>query len=133
MLTGQEIAEQGRAAVVIGDLNDVAWSYTATLFQRVSHMADPRVGRGMFGTFHAEHRLARYPLDHVFHTRDFSLNELRVLPYTGSDHFPIVVDLAFTPEVKAQVPRPETTALDRAAARDAVEDAAERPVAPSQR
>lgn len=133
VLTGQEIASDGRPSIVIGDLNDVAWSYTATLFQRVSHMVDPRVGRGMFGTFHAEHPLARYPLDHVFHTRDFSLNGLRVLPYTGSDHFPIVVDLAFTPEVKAQVPRPETTALDRAAARDAVEDASEHPVAPSQR
>jgi len=132
VLTGQEIADDGRPSIVIGDLNDVAWSYTAALFQRVSHMVDPRVGRGMFGTFHAEHPLARYPLDHVFHTRDFTLNGLRVMPYTGSDHFPILVDLAFTPEAKRQVRRPEATASDRASAREIVEDADEQPTDPSQ-
>jgi endonuclease/exonuclease/phosphatase (EEP) superfamily protein YafD len=130
VLTGEEIAADGRPSIVIGDLNDVAWSYTAALFQRVSHMVDPRVGRGRFSTFHAAHSLARYPLDHVFHTRDFSLNALRVLPYTGSDHFPIVVDLAFTPEAAPQVPRPEPSASDRASAREKVEDAQERPVDP---
>jgi endonuclease/exonuclease/phosphatase (EEP) superfamily protein YafD len=130
VLTGQEIAEDGRPSIVIGDLNDVAWSYTAKLFQRVSHMVDPRVGRGTFNTFHAEHPLARYPLDHVFHTRDFTLNDLRVLSYTGSDHLPIAVDLAFTPAAKAQVPRPEPTASDRANAREMVEDADERPSDP---
>ena len=77
VLTGREIARDGRPSIVVGDLNDVAWSYTATLFQRVSHMVDPRVGRGTFNTFHARHPLARYPLDHVFHTRDFSLKELQ--------------------------------------------------------
>ncbi len=127
VLTGQEIAADGRPSIVIGDLNDVAWSYTATLFQRVSHTVDPRVGRGTFSTFHAEHRLARYPLDHVFHTRDFTVNELRVLSYTGSDHFPILVDLAFTPAAKREVPRPEPTASDRANVDEMVEDAAERP------
>ena len=130
VLTGEEIAADGRPSIVIGDLNDVAWSYTAKLFQRVSHMVDPRVGRGTFNTFHAEHPLARYPLDHVFHTRDFTLTDLRVLPYTGSDHFPIVVGLALTPAAKRHVPRPEPTASDRANAKEMVEDADEQPIDP---
>jgi endonuclease/exonuclease/phosphatase (EEP) superfamily protein YafD len=130
VLTGQEIAAERRPSIVIGDLNDVAWSYTAKLFQRISHMVDPRVGRGTFNTFHAGHPLARYPLDHVFHTRDFTLNDLRVLPYIGSDHFPIVVDLAFTPGAKQHVPRPEPTASDRANAVEMVEDASERRIDP---
>jgi endonuclease/exonuclease/phosphatase (EEP) superfamily protein YafD len=133
VLTGQEIAADGRPSIVIGDLNDVAWSYTAKLFQRVSHMVDPRVGRGTFSTFHAEQPLARYPLDHVFHTRDFTLNELRVLPYTGSDHFPMLVELAFTPAAKGEVPRPEPTASDRENAEEIVEDAGERPSGPAAR
>ena len=125
VLTGREIHAEGRPAIVIGDLNDVAWSYTARLFQRVGDMVDPRVGRGMFSTFHAEHRLARYPLDHVFHTRHFSLKELRRLGYTGSDHFPIVVELAFTPSRKREVPRPVPTDEDLANAEEMVEDARE--------
>ena len=125
VLTGVELAEEGRPAVVIGDLNDVAWSYTATLFQRLSGTVDPRVGRGMFSTFHAEHRLARYPLDHVFHTRHFTLKELRVLPYTGSDHFPIVVELAYTPARKPEVTCPTPTDRDLENAEEMVDDARE--------
>jgi endonuclease/exonuclease/phosphatase (EEP) superfamily protein YafD len=125
VLTGLEIAKAGRPAIVIGDLNDVAWSYTARLFQRLSHMVDPRVGRGLFSTFHAEHWLARYPLDHVFHTRHFTLKQLRVLPYTGSDHFPIVADLAYAPARRSEVPKPEPTAGDVENATEMVEDALE--------
>jgi hypothetical protein len=125
VLTGREIAEEGRPAVVIGDLNDVAWSYTATLFQRVSRMVDPRVGRGMFSTFDADHPVARYPLDHVFHTRDFTLKELRVMPYTGSDHFPILAELAYTPARKAEVAAPRPTTADVEQAEEIVEDARE--------
>jgi endonuclease/exonuclease/phosphatase (EEP) superfamily protein YafD len=122
VLTGQEIHEEGKPAIVIGDLNDVAWSYTTKLFQRLSHMVDPRVGRGMFSSFHAEQPLARYPLDHVFHTRDFTLRELRRLPYTGSDHFPILVELAFTPERKDEVPAPTPAADDLENADEMLED-----------
>lgn len=125
VLTGCEIGRDGRPTVVIGDLNDVAWSYTAKLFQRVGRLVDPRVGRGMFSTFHANHLLARYPLDHVFHTRDFSLKELRRLGYTGSDHFPIVVELAFTPSRKHEGPERVPTATDLLNAEEMVQDARE--------
>ena len=125
--TGLEIEQDGRPSVVMGDLNDVAWSYTTTLFKRVSRMVDPRVGRGLYSTFHARQPLARYPLDHVFHTRHFTLRELRRLDATGSDHFPIVVELAFTPERMPQVAEPaEPTRSDLAEAADILEDAEER-------
>jgi endonuclease/exonuclease/phosphatase (EEP) superfamily protein YafD len=116
--TGLEVARDGRPSIVVGDLNDVAWSYTTRLFTRVSRMVDPRVGRGMYSTFHARHPLARYPLDHVFHTREFTLRELRRLGDVGSDHFPIVVELAFTPERTdgvADPPRPTAADVDEAA------------------
>lgn len=125
VLTGLEIHQAGRPAIVIGDLNDVAWSYTTKLFQRVSHMVDPRVGRGMFATFHARHPLARYPLDHVFHTRDFTLKQLRRLPYTGSDHFPILAELAFTPSRRHQVSPQQPSRGDLARAEEIVDDARE--------
>jgi endonuclease/exonuclease/phosphatase (EEP) superfamily protein YafD len=122
--TGLEVRRDGRPSVVVGDLNDVAWSYTTTLFKRVSRMVDPRVGRGLYSTFHARHPLARYPLDHVFHTREFTLRELRRLGYTGSDHFPIVVELAYTPERKAAVADPaQPTPADVDEAADILRDA----------
>lgn len=77
LVIAAEVKRKGRPAVVAGDLSDVAWSHTTRLFQRISGMLDPRVGRGLFSTFHAEHRLVRWPLDHVFHTADFRLKELR--------------------------------------------------------
>lgn len=123
VLVGREIDKERRPSIVIGDLNDVAWSYTTTLFQRISHMVDPRVGRGMFNSFHAGHPLARYPLDHVFHTRDFTLADLRRLQYTGSDHFPILVELAFNPSCKSEMERPVTSETDRSIAEGILDDA----------
>ena len=125
VLTGLAVASDGRPSIVIGDLNDVAWSYTARLFQRISHMVDPRVGRGLFTTFNANSRLARFPIDHVFHTRDFALKELRVMPFTGSDHFPILTELAYRPAQKREVEKPTPTADDVESAREMVDDARE--------
>ena len=79
----------------------------------------------MFSTFHAEHPLARYPLDHVFHSRDFTLKELRRLGYTGSDHFPILVELAFTPADKHKIADPAPTPADLANAEEMIENARE--------
>ena len=123
VLVGREIDRVRKPAIVIGDLNDVAWSYTTTLFQRISHTVDPRVGRGMFNTFHASHPLLRYPLDHVFHTRDFTLVELRRLRHTGSDHFPILVELAYNPARKDEMERPDTTEADKSNVEGILEDA----------
>ena len=123
VITGEEVRRDGRPAVVMGDLNDVAWSYTTQLFQRIGQMLDPRVGRGMYNTFHAEHPLGRYPLDHVFHTRHFSLSEIRRLRYTGSDHFPIMVELVYTPARIDETPRPALSAADRDNIEDIMDDA----------
>lgn len=123
VLTGLEARDDDTPAVVIGDLNDVAWSYTTTLFQRLSHMADPRVGRGTYNTFHAEHPLSRYPLDHVFHTPDFTVSEIRRLGYTGSDHFPILIELALVPSRRGEVVQPTASSGDLARANAIVGEA----------
>src|SRR5690606_33711721 len=109
----RELEPMERPVVVAGDLNDVAWSYTTTLFQRLARLLDPRLGRGLFMTFHADHPLLRYPLDHVFHSDDLALVELRVLGHTGSDHFPLLVDLAWVPDDDEQQ-APEADAKARA-------------------
>ena len=52
------------------------------------------MGRGLFSTFHANHALLRYPLDHVFHSPDVALISLGRLGHVGSDHFPMRVEVA---------------------------------------
>lgn len=105
VIIGKEVRDMEEPVFVGGDLNDVAWSHTTRLFQRISRLLDPRVGRGMFNTFHAKYWFLRWPLDHVFFSGHFSLIELRKLDYTGSDHFPIFAKLHLDGKGENKPPR----------------------------
>jgi len=107
LMVGQAVAEHRASTIVMGDLNDVAWSHTTRLFQRISRLLDPRRGRGMFNTFHAQIPLARWPLDHIFHSDDFVLAHIERLGDIGSDHFPMYVKLMYKPKVKARQEAPQ--------------------------
>ncbi len=97
LLVGKKSKENTKPSLVIGDLNDVAWSYTSKLFLKNSEMADPRRGRGLFNTFHAKVPLFRWPLDHIFLSKHFGLASLQVQKAIGSDHFPISIKAVLTP------------------------------------
>jgi endonuclease/exonuclease/phosphatase (EEP) superfamily protein YafD len=101
LLVGKEVDRRDEPTIVFGDMNDVAWSHTSELFRRVSGLLDPRVGRGLMPTFHADYSLLRWPLDHVFVSPHFQVVDMRRLPHVGSDHFPIFVRLSYEPRHKA--------------------------------
>jgi endonuclease/exonuclease/phosphatase (EEP) superfamily protein YafD len=116
ILVAREVAEGRGPTVVAGDLNDVAWSHTSRLFRRVSGLLDPRVGRGMFNSFHAGWWPLRWPLDHVFVSADFLLSTIQRLPAFGSDHFPILIALEHHPSAVAVHDPPEADREDDAEA-----------------
>lgn len=123
VLVAKEVKDSPHPVIVTGDLNDVAWSHTTRLFLRISALLDPRVGRAFCNTFHAHYRFLRWPLDHLFHSRAFRLVRLQRLEQTDSDHFPVLIELSFEPEVRAQQERPEAQAEDFAEASDKIETA----------
>ena len=115
LLVGKRLIKQKEPTLVFGDLNDVAWSNTTRLFQQISGLLDPRIGRGFFNTFHAKYPLLRWPLDHVFHSPCFELIEYKRLPQIGSDHFPIFTNLYLR---KTQAYEPEVPDADKEEKKD---------------
>ncbi len=100
LLVGKSVKKSKEASIVAGDLNDVGWSHTTHLFQRISGLLDPRLGRGFFNTYSVFIPIFRYPLDHVFYDPKFRLVKLVRLPKFGSDHFPIFIELIYQPGKK---------------------------------
>ena len=125
LLVGRAIQAHEGPTVVAGDLNDVAWSHTSELFRRLARLLDPRVGRGLLPTFHADYKLLRWPLDHVFHSAHFRVQRIERLPYIGSDHFPIFIRLSYEPQgweaQEAELEAPD--AHDRLEAREKIHEA----------
>ena len=113
---GRRVRDEGRAAIVIGDMNDVAWSRTSRLFREVGGMKDPRIGRGFYPTFNAKYPLLRWPLDHLFVSPHFDLVELDRLPDIGSDHFPIFFRLCLKDQASNRRVQPSASPATEAEA-----------------
>lgn len=122
LIVAEEASKTKLPVLVMGDLNDVAWSYTTTLFLKISGLLDPRRGRGFFNTFHAHYPFLRFPLDHAFISPHFKLKTIRKEDNFDSDHFPIFAHLQYEREadeeqedavLKADVDDRETAAEKR--------------------
>ena len=127
ILIGREVAESKSATIVTGDLNDVAWSHTTRLFRRLSGLLDPRIGRGVFSTFPAglPSGLLRYPLDHVFHSKEFRLARIGTLIAPGSDHLAVAASLVYEPDGRAHQTAPRSDTDDHVEANEIVDEKAE--------
>ncbi len=112
LLVAESAKENSLPVIVMGDLNDVAWSYTTELFGKVSGLLDPRRGRGFFNSFHAKYFFLRFPLDHIFCSADFTLVRIERLESCGSDHFPMWIELQYDPPAETENHKPKADADD---------------------
>ena len=123
LMVGKIIDKKDEPTIVCGDLNDVAWSWTTKLFQRISGLLDPRIGRGLYTTFPVAFPVVRCPLDHVFHSNHFRLAELKRLKGIGSDHFPMYISLSLEKTAEFTQEEPVADAEEHAEAEEMIEDA----------
>ena len=119
IVVGKSCKASNLPNIVAGDLNDVAWSHSTHLFQRISNLLDPRIGRGMYSTFNANYFFLRWPLDHVFISREFKLLAMERLQSIESDHFPIYAKFSFEPEMKHE--QPAASSEDKKEAQEKIE------------
>ena len=123
LLVGKRAKKHDLPTIVAGDLNDVAWSYSTTLFQEISGLLDPRIGRGMFSTFHVKAPFFRFPLDHAFASKHFKLKSLKRLPSFGSDHFPIFIEFSLDSKAPFEHEPPKADHGDKEEAENKIEKA----------
>ena len=126
LIVGDQIKDLDESCIVMGDLNDVAWSRTTRLFQRISGLLDPRVGRRYVNTFHADYPLLRWSLDHVFHSTDFALVHMERLKHVGSDHFPVYLVLQTGRVFEHHQEELEETDQDDQEAKEAIQEGIEK-------
>ncbi len=81
--------------VVTGDFNNTPWSTTFHAFLQASGLRDSAQGRGPLPTWPAANPLLRIPLDHCFHSTGVRVLDRRAGPDIGSDHLPLILDVAF--------------------------------------
>lgn len=122
LIVGRAVKDSTDSCIVMGDLNDVAWSRTTQLFSRISGLLDPRIGRYFINTFHADYVFLRWSLDHIFHSSDFALVKMERLSHIGSDHFAVLTVLQFDGKFEVLQDAPTLQAGDMAEAVDKIQD-----------
>ena len=122
MTVGKKIRDIDKPVVVCGDMNDVVWSRPTRLFKKMAGMIDPRIGRGFFPTYHAGYRFMRFPLDHLFHTKDLFVGKMTRTEYFGSDHFGMYYEI-FHKKKAVTPPNPKLNGDEKAEIEDLIHKA----------
>lgn len=80
--------------VVLGDLNTTPWSQHFTRLLRATQLRDTRNGFGLQVSWPTFLPRLGIPIDHCLVSRGIGVCDRRSGPPIGSDHYPVLVDLA---------------------------------------
>jgi endonuclease/exonuclease/phosphatase (EEP) superfamily protein YafD len=78
----------------MGDLNMSMWSPYYRQFIRSTGMRNTRQGYGVQPSWPVDAPLLPIPIDHCLISRGFQVLNNRIGSDIGSDHYPLIVDLA---------------------------------------
>jgi endonuclease/exonuclease/phosphatase (EEP) superfamily protein YafD len=84
--------------IVLGDLNATPWSRPFERLIARSGLVDTRAGFGVQASFPAGSSVLRIPIDHVLVTPGVGVRARWIARDVGSDHLPVVVELAIPPD-----------------------------------
>ena len=90
-----DIKEHKGPAIIFGDLNTTSWSYYFQKLLKETKSQDSQVGFGIVPTWSATRRPPLITIDHLLATADFNIMDRKTLKSVGSDHFPVLVKLAY--------------------------------------
>jgi endonuclease/exonuclease/phosphatase (EEP) superfamily protein YafD len=72
--------------LLAGDLNTTPWSPVLREFEGRTRLRSARIGRGALPTWPSWNLLLGVPIDHVYHSEEFRVEELERIAVPGSDH-----------------------------------------------
>lgn len=81
--------------VLAGDFNITPWSPIFSRILAESGLRDSALGFGIDPTWFSASPALGLPIDHILVSPDIAVTGRHVGPYVGSDHFPVIADLAF--------------------------------------
>jgi len=90
----QFISQQTDSVILVGDLNTTPWSWVFQDFLRTAGLRDSRLGFGLQRSWPVGSRILRIPIDHCLVSPAIAVRKRRVGPDIGSDHYPIIIDIA---------------------------------------
>lgn len=87
-------AAGGQPTLVVGDLNLTPWAPTFTDFLHRAHLTDTATTRPLTATWLSRIPVLGLPLDHILVGGELRAVSSRVAEDLGSDHLPVIADLA---------------------------------------
>ncbi len=85
---------EGPPLVVMGDFNAVGWDLRL-LPLREAGMKEARAGHGYLPTWPTHQPVLGIPIDHIYLPANWASLDCRRGPQVGSDHFPLICDVAW--------------------------------------
>jgi endonuclease/exonuclease/phosphatase (EEP) superfamily protein YafD len=83
-----------RPLMLAGDLNTSSWSPFFKDLLRGTSLRDSRVGFGLQNTWPSNRPHLLTQIDHVLVSDEIEIHSRRVGPFTGSDHYPVLLDFS---------------------------------------
>ncbi|MEX0727750.1 MAG: endonuclease/exonuclease/phosphatase family protein [Planctomycetaceae bacterium] len=94
-ILGKRMANIDGSRVLVGDFNVSMFSPYYRDLEATTGLENARQEFGILPTWPTRRRVMMIPIDHCLHSGDIEIHDCRVGADIGSDHLPLIVDIAF--------------------------------------